>query len=291
MFMMTNPIIQVQIKAAADEEQKVRERTEKLLSDSTIRVGIDHSNRYSSDRKLKSQEHSQKMLIEWIRRMRKHNQSSPEDLAEIIIDCLFNGWNSIDKAKFSFRKTLTVRKVASAMCYQYSPDVNKMINAIENVPRCELKKIIAYFLRDLAIHGVHKWLCVEPKKTDNIWEGYVNIKDIHNEKGIKVPCELPIIAASTPKSKKHPGVEALAIFQPSVILQFDSTSGTLNMCVDSLKTKIESIDNHLLTLRTEMNNLSKERDGLVDMLKDLEDLNQHIRSMRNEFTYTEKEIQ
>ena len=289
--MLTNPIMQVQIKAATDEEQKVRERTEKLLSDSTIRVGIDHSNRYSSDRKLKSQEHSQKMLIEWIRRMRKHNQSSPEDLAEIIIDCLFNDWNSIDKAKFSFRKTLTVRKVASAMCYQYSPDVNKMINAIENVPRCELKKIIAYFLRDLAIHGVHKWLCVEPKKTDNIWEGYVNIKDIHNEKSIKVPCELPIIADSTPKSKKHPGVEALAIFQPSVILQFDSTSGTLSMCVDSLKTKIESIDNHLLTLRTEMNNLSKERDGLVDMLKDLEDLNQHIRSMRNEFTYTEKETQ
>lgn len=290
--MLTNPNVQVQVmtKAAVDEEQKVRERTDKLLSDSTIRNHLDQTNRYSSEHKKQSQEHSQKMLIEWIRRMRKHNQSSPEDLAEIIIKRLFSGFNSIDEAKFSFRKALTIRKVASAMCYQYSPDVNKMINTIECVPKDELRKIIAYFLRDLAMHGVHKWLCVEPKKPDNIWDGFVNIKDLREEAGIKVPQELPIVAASTPKYKKHPGVEALAVFQPSVISQFDSTSGTLSMCVDSLKTKIESIDKHLLSLRTDMNNLSKERDGLVDMLKDLEDLNQHIGSMRNEFTYIEKEL-
>ena len=91
--MLTNPIMQVQIKAAADEEQKVRERTEKLLSDSTIRNQLDQTNRYGYGHKLKSQEHSQKMLIEWIRRMRKHNQSSPEDLAEIIIKRLFSGFN------------------------------------------------------------------------------------------------------------------------------------------------------------------------------------------------------
>ena len=48
--MLTNPNVQVQVmvKAAVDEEQKVRERTDKLLSDSTIRNHLDQTNRYSS---------------------------------------------------------------------------------------------------------------------------------------------------------------------------------------------------------------------------------------------------
>lgn len=276
--MQTNPMIQVQIKAAADEETRVKSLTDNLLSKSNIRHTINQSNRYRSERKKQAQEHNQKLLIEWIRRMRKKQNSSPEELAEIIVNYLMKGWNSIEEAKFSFRRQLTIRKVASAMCYQYSPDVNKMVSALEGVVRDDLIKIIAYFLSDLAIHGVHKWNCVEIKKQDKDWDAFVNTEDLRSiDTQNDTPVELPM--------KEHPGIEALAVFLPAVVSQFDSTSGTLYMCTDSLKSKIESIDKHLLELRTEMSNLSKERDGLVDMMNDLEELNQHINDMRKVITY------